>query len=1425
MKKRLLSAALALAMVLTLLPLSAFAATTAPTAPSDFTATENSNGIVDMVYYTKDTKVGDIEITQDGWYYINGTQKLYAVGGVVAATGAWTNNQRAKWYATAQLAVDSGVTAFELVADGTISDVKALTSLTVDLNGRNLTWSATISSTTPLTSLTITDRLDDNGAIKTGSVFDGDITVGQDSAGNGKNFTLNLTNVKMASSKNIAIYHVGTGIVNVNNAEADDITVKSVPATSTGTVATSGGKVDLSGSLAKAGAVKVNSTNGGDVDVTNVATKVTSIELTGYGTHLDIVSSKVGAVTVFGTADTTQKAQAAADINVNGYGCVVDSVENTTTPVATTDALTNGVSLDITGNGSVGEVNLLNAAVKVDNGAISDTNGITLASGSLELGRRNATNRSSVSKAVLGSGSFAGSVSVTLYEQGNSSLGAVTEVLNNKNHITVTIPAHSANPSLDNNTITSVVTKTMGNWTKYTIAGGKFTTAITSANIELLNGDLLYEDAVDGVTTYWPSARTDELVAYWETPNTTHATKIIGTDSSAEATVTMYKGGTTADEKAFEFTYTKTATDITIQMPSKVGGLSIVEWNQGSSSTTTWAGKQSYTLPVSPTGDKVEFFTDVVGYTITKVNNVVVPLDGSNPGVEVKLVGNTIQLKGSVSGITAGKNTATIDLRLKTDAGDVDLKAAWVPSTNSLTFSTDPTTATKGAMRLADEGKSIQLTVNNVKYTLQNAGLKVEAVGLNFAGNGDGTSGNPSKAKIVTTSTVYTGTNAQTNNENLAKAMSGGEVDFSDSPAVLEAFGSAIAGIDKAQVDSWRTTAQNQAYYAVHKQNPTTQTQRETTGYSRVVAILYMDVRVSQWSDSATPGSLTAVMTPYMKVEVWHNKDADGTSTTKNETPIVVRTGQPLRALNSEVGEVKVKLPVGGSSYTVTGNVAHQNNTYVYVVAQSAITPGTADFTITHAAANGSGFGTIVLNAVTAPVEVKGLRSDGTYAAYSPRKLYDTIQAAVDDTVNSDQVEVLSPMSQNVPITMSGDARTIYVDTHGNATITNATSSNVVFVEKTAGINYTIQLTRDTAKPSTTEKPIPITVVSATGGSASLSASRADEGDTITVTLTPMANYRVGGVTVTAAVKNSSTGVTTNTTVITTAASANSWRFVVPTGATSVTVTPSFVATSTGVTVTVSNPAVGGTASTSAGTNRVAVGAPVTVTVSPSTGYRTMGLYVTNATATRTGANTFSFNVPAGTANVVVTPRFDRTNGTLFDDVWSYDYFSSAVAWAVGRGITNGDGSVYHFGTGKSCSREDMVTFLWRNAGSPVVTDVRNPFWDVQPGSYYYNAVMWAVKNGVTNGVSANQFGVGRAVTRGEAVTFLYRAAGSPAASTNSGFYDVPSGEYYAKAVTWAVGKGITNGDGSTVRFNPNGYCLREQIVAFMYRNATGTRA
>ena len=129
-----------------------------------------------------------------------------------------------------------------------------------------------------------------------------------------------------------------------------------------------------------------------------------------------------------------------------------------------------------------------------------------------------------------------------------------------------------------------------------------------------------------------------------------------------------------------------------------------------------------------------------------------------------------------------------------------------------------------------------------------------------------------------------------------------------------------------------------------------------------------------------------------------------------------------------------------------------------------------------------------------------------------------------------------------------------------------------------------------------------------------------------------------------------------------------------------------------------------------------------------------------------------------------------------------------------------------------------MVTFLWRAAGSPEPTTANNPFTDVQAGSYYYDAVLWAVEQGITSGTSATTFAPDATVTRAQTVTFLYRAAGSPAVSGGS-FADISADAYYADAVAWAVSEGVTVGTSDTT-FSPNMNCTRAQIVTFLYRDA-----
>lgn len=168
-----------------------------------------------------------------------------------------------------------------------------------------------------------------------------------------------------------------------------------------------------------------------------------------------------------------------------------------------------------------------------------------------------------------------------------------------------------------------------------------------------------------------------------------------------------------------------------------------------------------------------------------------------------------------------------------------------------------------------------------------------------------------------------------------------------------------------------------------------------------------------------------------------------------------------------------------------------------------------------------------------------------------------------------------------------------------------------------------------------------------------------------------------------------------------------------------------------------------------------------------------------------------------------------------FTDVYESDYYYDAVLWAVENGVTNGT-SATTFGPNVTVTRAQMVTFLWRAYGSPEATGA-NPFTDVSTSDYYYyDAVLWAVENGVTNGTSATTFSPDMAVTRAQAVTFQWRAAGSPVVSGSS-FSDVAAGAYYVNAVTWAVANGITNGTSGTT-FSPDAAVSRAQAVTFLWR-------
>ena len=232
----------------------------------------------------------------------------------------------------------------------------------------------------------------------------------------------------------------------------------------------------------------------------------------------------------------------------------------------------------------------------------------------------------------------------------------------------------------------------------------------------------------------------------------------------------------------------------------------------------------------------------------------------------------------------------------------------------------------------------------------------------------------------------------------------------------------------------------------------------------------------------------------------------------------------------------------------------------------------------------------------------------------------------------------------------------------------------------------------------------------------------------------------------------------------------------------------------------------------------------VTVTVTPDKGYELDKLTVKDASGnklklTDKGNGKYTFTMPAGKVEVKATFMEDNSMLNFFYDVPNNAYFYEAVKWAVKNGITDGVGNNL-FAPEQPCTRAQIVTFLWRAAGSPAPKGTAKVPADVLPGSYCYDAVAWALENGIINGLADGTFGVNNTCTRGQSVTFLYRAMGT-APTTVNGFTDVAADSFCADAVAWAVENGVTNGTSATT-FSPNNGCTRAQIVTFLYRAYQG---
>ena len=229
---------------------------------------------------------------------------------------------------------------------------------------------------------------------------------------------------------------------------------------------------------------------------------------------------------------------------------------------------------------------------------------------------------------------------------------------------------------------------------------------------------------------------------------------------------------------------------------------------------------------------------------------------------------------------------------------------------------------------------------------------------------------------------------------------------------------------------------------------------------------------------------------------------------------------------------------------------------------------------------------------------------------------------------------------------------------------------------------------------------------------------------------------------------------------------------------------------------------------------KAAADTAITLTATPNAGYHFKAWRVILGGVTITDNK---FTMPAEDVEVQAVFEKDAPiSKHPFLDVPAGAYYEDAVVWAVGKGITSGTNATT-FDPNGTCTRAQAVTFLWRAAGSPTPKTKLMPFPDVPVGSYYWNAVLWAIEQGITEGTSYLTFSPNDSCTRAQIVTFLWRAKGNPAVSGNAPFTDVAPDAYYAAAVTWAEKNGITGGIGNGL-FGSNNTCTRAQIVTFLYR-------
>lgn len=1336
-----------------------------------------------------------------------------ATSGIVAGNRWYSSAEAYAASTTGRGKYPSNFTLAGISQSVSVSDpTKWPASMTVDLDGNTLVMPSYIPDTT--SSLTITHNANQNQQYSSAAV--GEVSGSISRNGGNKQLTLRLTNVKVSGSIQL---------------EGSRNSVTMFGGEVTGSVYLDG-KVTINGRDTYNGqSLSFNSENGnnsntyttvsGGITVTNADSSTLALHNV-TGNSSVTYTGNAGRITVSGNSDLGKLEYGTrllpADTNKNISPANVDIKGGRLTDIEhrSTDEATGRGTVDVANAVVSNTINMAGKCdytVNIKAGTTGDA-AITVPKGTLNI-NGTAYAPTMVGDINIGVSGAKAALNVSGDKVTGKNISSASGTL-----LTVNIPK-TGKPA-DHAYTFNVLS--LGDYAGHGIKGGTFDTQIINTHDkQWMDADLTFgvQLAVPGSKwTYYGSQELNQVFSDLGRTDAKTANKVYLAGQRPISTITLYDGNK-------EWAKIGYGDGCSFLLPTMMFGTPVPEWTYVSGSNVVGAVVKDnrLTTPGNPVDLKL---TNKPGVDIaTGIRKI----QSSPEGVKAVLVGNVITLSGAVrdNGNGTARIYVTLETNVRNDADDptdvgygtVVVEVAYNTKTKETFF---VTAQSADADRLGVKVEENRLTMNDGKvvYTLDGSGLGVPAANLDIYAD----------SKEIQASVTKNGVTGAAKQE-IIDRLTKGTFEWTNAYAIWEGVNAALKTyssestvtnwISSAQTSIWRSglkdangsyvTLSNGVRLVPHSGNFNATDGAEGTAiasaFSKAYLVPYLQINVTDFTSNLT--TMTANLIPSYRIVISQDGYVQGTSAE------YVVSGQTGRSLGTLTGSMS-----GGATLTFVGDVvgkfgwAHQDATYGYKLTSGALT-------INHVGAK-DGLGTFVFNNIDSLIKLThqsgAIGSNGNPLGANEELWYDTLQSAVNDTLpqvpnanKEDKIVVDGRYQGSYAISISGLARTFLVQVLGEKRLEVPSSS--LIKSTVSGDTWTVQLLEDTVKLVNGN----ITIAEVTGGTARVSSNPAAEGQTVTITLVPAVGYRSNGVTVRTA---ANTAVTVN-------GSGNVYTFVMP--ATSVTVTPVFVTTSGGTATTAANVTVSsntmGTATTTAMNGQITGGSVVGVTTYPNAGYRTMGVNVTtnggSATATRTGDNSFNFTVPVNATAVTVTPVYDIDNGTKFTDVWSTSYYSSAVAWAVSKGIIGGQ-STYSFGSNYNCKRADMMVMLYRAAGQPSVANVRNPFVDVSPSDYYYNAVMWAYSNGITGGVDTTHFGPSQSVTRAQTVTFLYRYAGQPAVSASSTFSDVSSGAYYAKAVAWAKNQGITGGKTLT-SFAPNSNCLRAEIATFLYRDFTGTRA